>query len=161
MILMKIIKIKIIKIKIIKLKIIKIKMIKHPIMTIVNRVKLIRLIYLKYSLTNEYKYSFTFALLSSYFNINIPSEAEPLIHIYSGIFLLSLIVLSCLTNVIGYLSSILFLKHYQIGVKYPKLSKILSYFEKTTIFWIIIEGIIGDICLFLILGFTLYIITNT
>jgi hypothetical protein len=56
------------------------------------------------------KYSFTFAFLLSYFDLNIPNESEPIMHFSSGIFILALLVLCCLTNVIGYLISILFLK---------------------------------------------------
>jgi hypothetical protein len=129
------------------------------IIIILNRIKQkIRLIYIKSGLNNDYKYSFTLALLLSYLDINIPKESEPLIHFSFGIFLLSLIAVSCITNVIGYLTSILLLKYYGIKDKYPKLTKILTYFEKTTIFWIIMEGIVGYVCLFLIIIFSLYIL---
>jgi hypothetical protein len=79
-------------------------------------------------------------------------------HFSSGIFILALLVLCCLTNVIGYLISILFLKPYKIGDKYPKISKVLVYFEKTTLFWIFMEAIIVYVCLFIILIFYLDII---
>lgn len=92
------------------------------------------------------KYSFTFAFLLSYFYLNIPNESEPIMHFSSGIFILALLVLCCFTNVIGYLSSIIFLKYYKIGDKYPKLSKVLVYFEKTN-FILDIYGSYYRICL--------------
>lgn len=103
--------------------------------------------------TSEYKNSFTFAILLSYLDLNIPEDAKPISHFSVGILILSLLLLFSFTNVIGYLCSILLLKHYKIGDKYPKLRKILTYFEKTTIFWIIIDGITGYIVLFMIIFF--------
>jgi hypothetical protein len=104
--------------------------------------------------TTEYKNSFTFASLLSYLDLNIPDEAKAISHFSVGILILSLVVLFSFTNVKGYLCSILLLKHYKIGEKYQKLRKILTYFEKTTIFWIIIEGITGYIVLFIIILFS-------
>lgn len=130
------------------------------IKTLINKIK-IKLIITKFRTLNEYKYSFTFPILLSYLNINVGNDAPFIAHYSSGILILSLIVLYSFTNIICYLSSIILLKFYKIGDKYPKLNRILSYFEKTTLIWIIIELITGYIFLFMIILFSLYILTNS
>lgn len=78
----------------------------------------------------KYKESFSFAFLFSCLDLNKSNEAEPIIPFSFGILILSLIVITCFTNVIGYLSFILLIKLYNLGDKYPKLYKFLRFFEK-------------------------------
>ena len=111
-------------------------------------------------LKNNYKQSFSFALILSYFYLNIPNDAEPIMHFSSGILILTLVAITCFTNVIGYLSSILFLKYYNLGNKYPKLSKYLSFFEKSSLVFIIMEAILGYFVLCLIIFFSLYVMVS-
>jgi hypothetical protein len=113
---------------------------------------------IKILLKSYYTQAFSFAFLFSYFDLNIPNEAEPIMHFSFGILSLALVALSCFTNVIGYLSSILLVKHYNLANKYPKLSKFLSLFEKTSLVWIIMEAVLGYICFTLIILFSLYIL---
>nr|YP_009739416.1 hypothetical protein [Tricholoma flavovirens]QIC20260.1 hypothetical protein [Tricholoma flavovirens] len=138
-----------------KIKIKKTRITKMIIKTLVNN-----LIINKFRTPNEYKNSFSFAILLSYLNINVGNDAPIIAHYSSSILILSLIVLYSFTNIICYLSSIILLKFYKIGDKYPKLSRILSYFEKTTVIMIIIEVIIGYIVLLMIILFSFYILTN-
>jgi hypothetical protein len=79
------------------------------IVIIINNLRKRIIRYYKSNFNNEYKYSFVFALLLSYFDINIPSESAPIIHYSSGVFLLSLVALCSLTNIIFYLVAILFI----------------------------------------------------
>jgi hypothetical protein len=108
----------------------------------------------------KYKESFSFAFLLSYLDLNIPNEAEPIRHLSFGILLLSLIVITCFTNVIGYLSFIFLILYYKIGDKYPKLSQILRFFEKSTLFSIIIEAVIGYTFLCAIIIFSFLYLTQ-
>jgi hypothetical protein len=123
------------------------------IKTLVNN-----LIINKFRTPNEYQNSFSFAILLSYLNINVGNDAPFITHYSSGILIISLIVLICFTNVIGYLSAILILRYYKLSDKYPKLNKIFSYFEKTSTLFIIIEIITGYFFLFMIIFLSLYIL---
>lgn len=129
------------------------------IKTLINKIK-IKLIITKFRTLNEYKYSFTFPILLSYLNINVGNDAPFIAHYSSGILILSLIVLICFTNVIGYLSAILIIRNYKLSDKYNKLNKLLSYFEKSSILIIIIEIVTGYIFLFMIIFLSLYILTK-
>jgi len=55
-------------------------------------------------------------------------------HYLSGILILYLVIIICFTNIIGYLSAIIFINYYKISDKYPKLNKFLSYFENPLYF---------------------------
>ena len=112
----------------------------------------------KTKLKIDYLQSFSFIVLLSYFDINIPNEAEPIMHFSFGVLTLTLVALSCFTNVIGYLTAILLFKYYNLADKYPKLHKFFSIFEKTSLFWIIMEAVLGYICITLIIIFTLYVL---
>nr|YP_009739394.1 hypothetical protein [Tricholoma terreum]QIC20238.1 hypothetical protein [Tricholoma terreum] len=109
---------------------------------------------------HKYKESFSFAFLLSYLDLNIPNDAEPITQISFGFLILSLIVLSCFTNVIGYLSFVLLIKYYKLGDKYPKFNKILSLFEKSSIMVVVIEGLVGYIFLFAIIIFSFLYLTQ-
>lgn len=84
---------------------------------------------IKSKLNMKNNHSFIFPFLLSYFDLNISNDAASIIHYSSGILLLSLVLITCFTNVIGYLSAIILIRYYNIGDKYQKLNKILIYFE--------------------------------
>lgn len=125
------------------------------IKSLINQIKLLMD---KITPHNEYKYSFSFALLLSYLNINVGSEAPFIAHYSFGVFILSLIVLYSFTKVICYLSSIILLKFYKIDEKYIKLKKVISYFEKMSTLIIVIELITGYVFLLMIIFLSIYIL---
>ena len=61
-------------------------------------------------------------------------------------FILSLITLVCLINIIGYFISIYLINKYDVEKRYPKYIKIIRYFEKSQILFVIIEIIEIIIC---------------
>nr|YP_009739374.1 hypothetical protein [Tricholoma bakamatsutake]QIC20218.1 hypothetical protein [Tricholoma bakamatsutake] len=83
------------------------------------------------------------------------------IHYSSDIFVLSLVDLCSLTNIIFYLVSILFIKYYNLSDRYPIMSRFLSYFEYNSLFWIIVEFIIGYSSLVAVLIFSLLYLGKT
>ena len=57
-------------------------------------------------------------------------------------FVLCLIALICFVNVLGYFISLYLINKYDIENKYPKFKKIIRYYEKSTLFFVIFEGIL-------------------
>ena len=57
-------------------------------------------------------------------------------------------------NFVGYLISVYLLNKYEVDVKFPRIKKVIRYFEKSTLIFVIIEGLICLICLLSIVGFS-------
>jgi hypothetical protein len=73
---------------------------------------------------------------------------------------LSLIALLCFINVLGYFLSLYILDKYNIETRFPKLSKIKTYYKNTTLIFIIYESLFCIFCLlFLIISAYLYLKT--
>ena len=64
-----------------------------------------------------------------------------------GVFILSLIALLAFINVLGYFLSLHLVQRYDIKNKYPKFSFIINYYEKSTLFFILIESLFCIGCL--------------
>jgi hypothetical protein len=72
-------------------------------------------------------------------------------------FTLSLIVFICFINVFGYILSLFLNSKYDIENKFPKLKRIIRYYEKSTQFFIIVEALIGFIFLLFIIIINLFL----
>nr|YP_010146930.1 hypothetical protein K4014_mgp37 [Cyclocybe aegerita]QQP21439.1 hypothetical protein [Cyclocybe aegerita] len=92
----------------------------------------------------NFKSAFIFPFILKIINPeNVTNNPEPIVVYAFSMFVLSLIVLLCIINVMGYVLSLYLISKYDIESKYPKLKKILIYFTKSTEITIIIEGIIA------------------
>jgi len=87
---------------------------------------------------------------------DISNDADPFITFCFNISILTIIALICFTNAIAYLLTIYFMKIYSLESKFPIFKKILKYYEKTSLYFIIIELIIGYIILIIIIIICLY-----
>lgn len=76
-----------------------------------------------------------------------------------GVFILSLICLLNFINVVGYLTAIILINKYDIETKFPKLKIFIRYFEKSSLFFVILEGIVCLFFLFCIVVFSFLEIT--
>jgi hypothetical protein len=106
---------------------------------------------------NNYRYSFSFFFLLNLLNISVPENAEPVINYSFGVFSLSILIFFCIINAFLSLFSLYFISKYDITVKlenYPKLIKIIKYYENSSLFYIFIEIIMA-------LLFTLLIILSS
>jgi hypothetical protein len=99
----------------------------------------------------DYNYSFLLPLILSYLDINIPENATPLVNYSFNVFVLSLIVLLSFLNVVGYLTSIILLNKYEVEAKFPKLKKIINYYNKSSLLLVFIEGFICIIFLLVLI----------
>ena len=92
------------------------------------------------------KYSFIIPFIFLKLGNEIPADVEPIITYSFNMFILSLITLVCLINIIGYFISIYLINKYDVEKRYPKYIKIIGYFEKSQILFVIIEIIEIIIC---------------
>ena len=102
---------------------------------------------------SNYKYNFLFAFLLESLNIQLPDEVSPLVKFASGIFVLALVCLSSFINISGYILSIYLINKYDIESKFPRLKIIIKYYKKTSLFFVVLEGLMCLIFLLLIVIF--------
>jgi len=121
----------------------------------------------KICINSNIKQSFLFGLLLNKLNIdlnNLPvSDENSHFNFAFGIFILSLICLLCFINVVGYLTSIILIRKYDIlggACKFPKFKTIIRYFENASLIFIIIEGTLCLIILIFIVVMSLLEITT-
>ena len=101
------------------------------------------------------KQSFLFTFILDSLNINIPEDASQMVQYSFSIFLLSLICLLNFINVVGYLTAIYLINKYDIENKFPKFKRIIRYYEKSSIFFVVLEGVTCVIFLLVIIIFSL------
>lgn len=97
------------------------------------------------------KYSYIVPFIFKSLGSEIPADAEPIVSFSFNILILSLIILFCFINITGYFISIYLLTKYNVEEKYPKYLKIIRYFEKSRIFFVIIEIFLCLFCLITII----------
>ena len=103
----------------------------------------------------DIKKSFLFMFILESLNINIPDDASHHVQFAFGIFILSLICLINFINVVGYLTSIYLVTKYEVETKYHKLIKVIRYYERSSIFFVVIEGLTCVIFLLIIIIFSI------
>jgi hypothetical protein len=102
-------------------------------------------------LKESHQYSYFLPFILSKVGGNISEESDSIIRYAFSMFTLNLIVLICFINVFGYILSLYLISKYDIETKFPKLKRIIKYYEKSTQFFIIIEVLIGFIFLIVII----------
>lgn len=120
---------------------------------------IIRKVQMVVPLENNYSKSFSLPLILSYLDINIPDNASTLTNWSFSVFLLSLIALICFINVLGFLFVYILIQKGNYELKYPRLKKIINFYKKSSILYIVIESLICFSCLLLLIIFSiLYIL---
>ena len=90
--------------------------------------------------------------------IEVPEGSETITNYAFGVFIMSLVALLAFINVIGYFLSLHLIQKYDVINKYPKLKWLISYYEKSTLFFILIEALFCIGCLlFLIITALIYL----
>ena len=82
-------------------------------------------------------------------NVNVEAVGDSY---FLAVILLSLVALSCFSNVMAYFFTIYLIQRYNIKewVSYPKLQLIVKYYEKTGFIFIIVECIICVVALLML-----------
>lgn len=131
-------------------------------------IKLINIFISKFNnfIKNEFniRYSFWVPLILSKLNIDIQNlpikTSDDVYNLALGIFILALICLFNFINVVGYLIAIILIKKFDIETKFSKFKKVIKYFENSSLFFVIFEGILCLLCLIAIVAVTLVEIIN-
>lgn len=95
----------------------------------------------------HYKSSFFIPFIFNQLGKELPTDNAAIVNYSFNLFILSLIALVCFINVVGYFLSFYLINKYDITNKYPKYIKLINYYEKSTLIFIILESLICLLCL--------------
>jgi hypothetical protein len=118
-------------------------------MILINKMKMILLNKIKNQI--NYSKSFTLAFILSCLDLNINDNASTLTNYSLSVFLLSLVAMLCFINILGYFFLYILIQQGEYEKKYPKFTKIINYYKKSTLIYVIIEILICFSCLFLLI----------
>jgi hypothetical protein len=99
--------------------------------------------------------SFSLPLILSSLNLNVSDNDSTLTQLSFGVFILSLVALLCLINIVAYIVGYYLVNNGQYEVKYPKLSRFITFYKKSTIFFLGLEILMCAICLLILVIFSL------
>jgi hypothetical protein len=99
----------------------------------------------------KFRSSSLFYLILTYLNINIEGNANPFLDYVSSVLILNIIILLGTINIVFYLLSNYLILNYDIENKFPRLNKNIKIYEKSSVFFIILE-------MLLVFGSLLFII---
>ena len=114
---------------------------------------LLKLLFINITNSLNYKYMFILPFIFRTLHKEIPEDAEPFIMYSFNMGMLALLCLVLLTNVLGYVISLYVIERFQLNLKYPKLQKVITFYSKTTVTFIILESIF---CFLLLLFIVIY-----
>jgi hypothetical protein len=103
----------------------------------------------------KYSKSFSLAFILSQLDINTIENASKITQLSFSVFIFSLIALLCFLNVIGFLIAYIYIERKDYESKYPRLKTLINYYKKSSLVFVIIEGIICLSCLLLLILFSL------
>jgi hypothetical protein len=147
----------------------KIRIKKQKIMIILKiKQKIINLkVYLNYfislpalTLRNKYKGVYFLPFIYAKFNPNVSPEAEPFISYSFSMFILSLLVLVCFFNIIGYILSIYLIEKYDIENTFPYFKRYIKFYSSTSKFLLVLEILIAFVFLLFIVILNFFLFTR-
>ena len=107
---------------------------------------------------NNIKHSFLFTWILSNLDIDVNSSNSDIVQLAYGVFLLSLVALFCLINMTGYILTYYIIQKGDYEVKYPKFARLINYYKKTTLVFLIIEILLCLICLGILIFYSYLVI---
>ena len=99
------------------------------------------------------RYSIAFPLILSMIDIDV--EHSSLTKISFSVFVLTLISLLCFINVILYMAGYVLIQTKDYENKYPRFRRIINFYKNSSLFFMVIEGLICLGCLLVLLVFSL------
>jgi hypothetical protein len=114
----------------------------------------------KAALTNKYTGAYLLPFIFAKFNPNVSAEAEPLISYSFSMFILSLLVLFCFFNIIGYIISIHLIDKYDVENKFPYFKQYIKFYSSTSKFFLVLEIIIAFVFLIFIVLLNFFLFTR-
>ena len=101
----------------------------------------------------NYKHSFFFGFIFHLLDLKLPENAEPVVNYSFGVLSLSILLLFSIGSAFTNLISIYLILKYDINTKfkdYPKVLKLIKYYEGASLANILFELCFGLFCLFTI-----------
>jgi hypothetical protein len=114
----------------------------------------------KLFLKQHFKSAFLLPFILNSLGKDITKDTEPIVTYAFSMISLNLVVLFCFVNVFGYIFSLYLISKYDIEIKFPKLKKYIYYYQKSTLFFIILETIMGFVFLIIIIIFNILLFTT-
>jgi hypothetical protein len=114
----------------------------------------------KEMVTTKYKEAYILPFLFAKFNPNVTAEAEPFISYSFSMFILSLLVLFCFFNIIGYIISIYLIDKYDIETKFPYFKRYIKFYSSTSKILLVLEIIIAFVFLIFIVILNFFLFTK-
>lgn len=108
----------------------------------------------------KYKSVYFLPFILAKFNPNISVETEPFIRYSFSMFLLSLLVLICFFNIIGYILSMYLISKYDVENKFPYFKWYIKFYSSTSKFFLVLEIIIAFVFLIFIVILNFFFFTN-
>jgi hypothetical protein len=103
----------------------------------------------------SYRYSISLPLILSNLNLNVQDNDSTLTQLSFGVFILSLVALLCLINIIAYIVGYYLINNGEYEIKYPKLSRFITFYKKSTVFFLGLEILMCVTCLLILIIFSL------
>lgn len=107
-----------------------------------KKINLNQCLLLQKTMQNNNRLLFSFLPILNLFNISVPENAEPVVNYSFGVLILSLLIFYSILNAFLSLFSLHILNKYNINEKlgnYPRLIKIIKYYENSSIIFICVE----------------------
>ena len=107
---------------------------------------------------SQLQHSFSLApatIILSSLNLNISDNDSTLTQLSFAVFILSLVALLCLINIVAYIVGYYLVNNNKYEVKYPKLSRFITFYKKSTLFFLGLEILLCAICLLILVVFSL------
>jgi hypothetical protein len=84
------------------------------------------------------------------------NNPDPLINYATGVFIISLVALFCFVNVVGILTTLYLISKYNTEIdkkfeSFPRIRKIIKYYEGSSIFYLTIEILFCLVCILILL----------
>jgi hypothetical protein len=111
--------------------------------------------------TNKYQSVYFLPLILAKFNPHITPETEPIISYSFSMFILSLLVLICFFNIIGYIISIHLITKYNIENKFPYFKRYIKFYSSTNHWLLVLEIVIAFFFLICIVILNFFLFTTT
>ena len=109
---------------------------------------------------NKYTYYGFFPFINLDFNV-LPNTLSGFHKLLFGILIISISLLWCFINIVGYLSTLYFIKYTNLEGKYPKIKPFLTYFNKMNHIYLIIETIYFILTLLSVIGICVHLLFFT
>ena len=108
---------------------------------------------------NNFKYSFYIPLIYDTFlkEISSSGDPDPLVKYAFCMFILALIAMSCFLSILYNLLCLYLINKQDILNKYPRLGKYVKLYEKTSLIFILLEGLTCFTVLIFIMGINLFL----